>query len=342
MSPIKLFLEHVIQNLIPLNEYSQGVVDALVKHYMDQAKDYPSYEKLTPEQLKKWIARFDKIKDVVKKEEGLELFKQQGNDYVPLIDLPDFIQLVTAAGDVQAEPESGEEVYTPDTRPNVIYTSDDGKIAVYKADSEDLCIRFKRQEAQDVPWCIARSSYNTYRYDKSRGFPVFYLAKNETLDSSDPLSAVAIQVTDPKLKSDSNRYRWTNRKNSPHESPFMGWSRLVSEIPWLEEIPDAKQQLSYVELTPQEKEQVNYGDSPINLQAWLDSSNRQKVAYLDARASRYRANLFNNISDENFAARVLPRSPEIAQHVAQNVSIVSSDILMRNYEKYPNMFKSQL
>lgn len=338
MRPIHLFLEYAIKNLVPLNEYADKIVNALVKHYMDQADDY-GYDKLTPEQLKKLIKRFDKIKDTVKNKEGLELFKMKGGEYEPLIDLPKFMQLVTGAADVEAEPESDQDAYRPDTRPNVIYTSDDGSVVVYKGSQEDLCIRFRTQTAQDVPWCITRSSYGTYRYARERGYPTFYLAKNENLPSTDPLSAVAIQVTDPKLKSDSSRYRWTNRKNSPNESGYMNWDELVNDIPWLADIPNAKQELKYIELTPEEKRQVAYGNNPITVQEWLDKSYQQKIAYLDARASRGSRysdpTLFSNVSDENFATRILPRFPSVAQHVAENVSIVKSETLLRGYDKYP-------
>lgn len=339
MKPISLFLEYVIQNLVPLNEYSDKIVNALVKHYTDQAEDY-GYDKLTPEQIKKYIARFDKIKDSVKNKEGLELFKMKGNDYEPLIELPKLIQLVTGAADIEAEPESDEDAYKPDTRPNVVYTSDDGKIVLYKGDKQNHCVRFREKETPDVSWCITRTLYDSYRYDRDRGYPVFYLAKNENLPSSDPKSAVAVQVTDPKLKGPNARYKWTNRKNSPLESRPMSWSELIGEVPWLGDIPNAEQELKYVELTPQEKEQVQYGSVGATIQDWLDKSYQQKIAYLDARASRNRSSyrnekdLFSNVTDENFASRILPKFPSIAQHIAENVRILDTQTLLNSYDKF--------
>jgi len=227
MASIREFIVHVVNNFVPLNEYAQKIVDQLVKQYMDQAEEY-GYDDVDEDDIRKYITRFDKIKYSLK-DKDKELFKQEGSDYVALIELPKLMQLVTTAPDIDLEKTKEKEI-PKDERPMEVYASPDRKIIVYKGDKEKNCVRFKTEQAPSIPWCITNTAYSNYRYNEDKGYPVFYLAKNENLPSSDDTSVVAIQVKSPKLRDINHRYRWTNRRNHPHESSDMSWEDLVSNI----------------------------------------------------------------------------------------------------------------
>lgn len=343
MASIKEFIVHAVNNFVPLNEYAQKIVDQLVKQYMDQADEY-GYNDVDEEDIKKYITRFDKIKYSLK-DRDKELFKQEGNDYVALIELPKLIQLVTTAPDVDLEKTKEKEI-PRDERPMEVYASPDRKIVIYKGDKDKNCVRFKAEQAPSVPWCIAGGSYSNYRYDENKGYPVFYLAKNENLPSSDDTSVVAIQVKSPKLRTPDRRYRWTNRRNSPHESSDMSWDQLISNIPWLTEVPNVKEVLKYVPLSSEEEEAHGAGKQGISYQDWSELSFNKKQRYLIARSTEYRSNLFTNISNDNFGRKILPKYPELALNAAQRINddrpIITSDIMMDAYDKFDSNTKKSL
>ena len=343
MASIREFIVHVVSNFVPLNEYAQKIVDQLVKQYMGQAQEY-GYDDVDEDDIRKYITRFDKIKYSLK-DKDKELFKQEGADYVALIELPKLMQLVTTAPDIELD-KSKEKEIPKDERPMEVYASPDRNIIIYKGDKEKNCVRFKAEQAPSVPWCIASSSYSNYRYDQSKGYPVFYLAKNENLPSSDDTSIVAIQVKSPKLRTSSSRYRWTNRRNSPHESSDMSWDDLVSNIPWLTEVPNAKEVLKYVPLSSEEEEAHGAGKRGMSYQDWSELSFNKKQRYLIARASEYNSSLFTNINNDNFGTKILPKYPELALNAAQRINdsrpMVSSDIMMSAYDKFDNNTKKSL
>ena len=343
MASIREFIVHVVSNFVPLNEYAQKIVDQLVKQYMGQAQEY-GYDDVDEDDIRKYITRFDKIKYSLK-DKDKELFKQEGADYVALIELPKLMQLVTTAPDIELD-KSKEKEIPKDERPMEVYASPDRNIIIYKGDKEKNCVRFKAEQAPSVPWCIASSSYSNYRYDQSKGYPVFYLAKNENLPSSDDTSIVAIQVKSPKLRTSSSRYRWTNRRNSPHESSDMSWDDLVSNIPWLTEVPNAKEVLKYVPLSSEEEEAHGAGKRGMSYQDWSELSFNKKQRYLIARASEYNSSLFTNINNDNFGTKILPKYPELALNAAQRINdsrpMVNSDIMMSAYDKFDNNTKKSL
>ena len=343
MASIREFIVHVVSNFVPLNEYAQKIVDQLVKQYMGQAQEY-GYDDVDEDDIRKYITRFDKIKYSLK-DKDKELFKQEGADYVALIELPKLMQLVTTAPDIELD-KSKEKEIPKDERPMEVYASPDRNIIIYKGDKEKNCVRFKAEQAPSIPWCIASSSYSNYRYDQSKGYPVFYLAKNENLPSSDDTSIVAIQVKSPKLRTSSSRYRWTNRRNSPHESSDMSWDDLVSNIPWLTEVPNAKEVLKYVPLSSEEEEAHGAGKRGMSYQDWSELSFNKKQRYLIARASEYNSSLFTNINNDNFGTKILPKYPELALNAAQRINdsrpMVNSDIMMSAYDKFDNNTKKSL
>jgi len=343
MASIREFIVHVVNNFVPLNEYAQKIVDQLVKQYMDQAEEY-GYDDVDEDDIRKYITRFDKIKYSLK-DKDKELFKQEGSDYVALIELPKLMQLVTTAPDIDLEKTKEKEI-PKDERPMEVYASPDRKIIVYKGDKEKNCVRFKTEQAPSIPWCITNTAYSNYRYNEDKGYPVFYLAKNENLPSSDDTSVVAIQVKSPKLRTPDKRYRWTNRRNHPHESSDMSWEDLVSNIPWLTEVPNVKEVLKYVPLSSEEEEAHGAGKKGMTYQDWSELPFNKKQRYLIARSSEYRSNLFTNISNDAFGTKILPKYPELALNAAQRINddrpILSADVMMDAYDKFDNNTKKSL
>jgi len=343
MASIREFIVHAVNNFVPLNEYAQKIVDQLVKQYMGQAEEY-GYDDVDEDDIRKYITRFDKIKYSLK-DKDKELFKQEGADYVALIELPKLMQLVTTAPDIELD-KSKEKEIPKDERPMEVYASPDRKIIVYKGDKDKNCVRFKAEQAPSIPWCITGGSYSNYRYDESKGYPVFYLAKNENLPSSDDTSVVAIQVKSPKLRTPNRKYRLTNRRNHPHESSDMSWDDLVSNIPWLTEIPDVKEVLKYIPLSSEEEQAHGASQKGINYQDWSELPFSKKQQYLVARSANYNSSLFNNISNDIFCTKILPKYPELAlnaaQHINDNRPMLNANMMMDAYDKFDNNTKKSL
>ncbi len=232
MKPIDKFILHVVHNWKDgLNEaYAPAVVTQLITKFKEEADDLNI--EISDEQLKKYIERFDQLR-------GSEGVKEKDLFKYPLSQL---IRLVTSS-------KGAETPEAADITPDVVYHNDDDTIIVYNGSKEDNCVNYGRGEK----WCITRGHYSTYRYNADKSYPTFYLAQNNNLPSSDPLSFVAIQVRNPQTTSENERYVYTNRANSPHESRPMNFSQLEREVPWLNEIPNVQQVLRYIPLSTGEK-----------------------------------------------------------------------------------------
>jgi hypothetical protein len=189
MRPIDKFILHVVHNWKnELNEaYSEKIIKDFIKKFSEEADDLNIT--ISEDQLRKYIERFDVLKNSPKIQEK-DLNKWS---------LSQLIKLVTASKG--AETKSDDEDQTPD----VVYN--ENGIVIWNGSKEDNCITYGRGEK----WCITRGSFGSYRYSSDRGYPTFYLAKNNNLSDSDRLSFVAIQVRD--LPDENKRYVYTNRKN---------------------------------------------------------------------------------------------------------------------------------
>ena len=60
MRPIDRFILHVVHNSFPLNEYTEEMINRLIKKYRDEADDLGI--KITDEQLRTFIERFDELR----------------------------------------------------------------------------------------------------------------------------------------------------------------------------------------------------------------------------------------------------------------------------------------
>jgi hypothetical protein len=298
------FIEHVIGNLFPLNEYSDGEMKRLMEKFKEEADDLGI--EISDDQLKKYIERFDQLKGSPKVEDK-EIRRW------PLSKL---IKLVTSS--------EGADLKDEEEGPDVLY-SENG-YTIYSGGNEELC----KRHVNDVPWCITRGSFGNYRYNEYRNYPSFYLIKNTNLPESNRLSFVAIQVRD---EEENRRYVWTPRDNRPNESPKMGWSTLTSQIPWLENIPNIKNILKNIPLSRKEKTTQKYGGTgnAISIRQWVILPFNEKKQYLVVRSS---GPLFKDITDEEFVANYLPKYPQLATFAAVTPGLIKSTLLLKNLDKF--------
>ncbi len=203
----------------------------------------------------------------------------------------------------------------------------DGGITIWNGSKEGNCIQYGRGEK----WCITRGSYGNYRYNSSKGYPTFYLAKNSNLSTDDKLSFVAIQVRD--LEDENQRYVYTNRKNSPYESRPMSFSGLMSEVPWLNDIPNIRSILKYIKLSSQEKTSTVYKNKGITIREWIKLPFNVKKQYLVARTGR---TLFDDIDNNEFVEKYLPKYPELANFIAITPDLLPPELLLKNLDKFNN------
>jgi len=305
MKNIYKFITHIVANSFPLNEYSEGEMKKLMEKFKEEADDFGI--DITDVQLKKYIERFDQIKGSPKIQEK-DLRKWT---------LPNLIKLVSSSEGADEEEEEG---------PDVLYSGDG--YTVYSGGNEELC----RRHRDDVPWCITRGSFGNYRYNKSKNYPSFYLIKNTNLPESNKLSFVAIQVRD---EDENSKYVWTPRDNSPNESSPMGWSKLTSDIPWLENIPNIRSMLKNISLSSKEKVTQVYGKAgnEVSIRKWVNMPFNEKKQYLVARKTTS-GKLFSDISDSEFVSNYLPKYPQLATFAAVTPGLIEPMLLLKNLDKF--------
>jgi hypothetical protein len=313
MRAIDKFILHVVHNIFPLNEYSEGELKRLMAQFREEADDLNI--NISDDTLKTYIQRFDAIKNSPKIQEK-DLRKYT---------LSKLIRLVTSSAGAEA-PEDEE-----DQTPDVVYQ--DGGITVWNGSKENNCITYGRGEK----WCITRGSFGNYRYDSSKGYPTFYLAKNANISDSDKLSFVAIQVRD--VEDENKKYVYTNRQNSPYESSPMSFSKLTSEIPWLNDIPNIRGILRYIPLSNQEKVTQKYKRDSISIREWVKLPFNVKKQYLVVKKN---STLFNDITNKEFVEKYLPQYPQIAEFVAITPGIIDNAYLLANLDKFSNQDRKSI
>ena len=319
MRAIDRFILHVVYNWTnELNEaYSEKAIQGFINRFKEEADDLNI--NITDDQLRTYIATFDRIKEKLPNDQR-DLTKWS---------LSRFIRLVTSSKGAEA----AEEI---DITPDVVYHNDDNTIVIYNGSKEDNCIRYGSGEK----WCITRSSFSSYRYSEGKGYPTFYLAKNNNLSDSDKLSFVAIQVRDPNKTRENERYVYTNRQNSPYESESMSFEELMSEVPWLREVPNIKSVLKYIPLSTGEKVTQQYRNNAISYREWAKLPYSVKEQYLVVRKSS--SQKFSDIDDEEFIEKYLPKYPELAKFLAETPGIIKIELLLKNLDKFPNQIRRSI
>jgi len=312
MKAIDKFILHVVHNLFPLNEYSVGEMQRLITQFKEEAEDLNI--QVSDEQLKKYIERFDTLKNNPK------VIDKDLRKY----SLSKLIKLVTSSPGVEL-PNEEEEDQTPD----VVYN--DNGITIWNGAKQGNCITYGA--SQRMPggskWCITEpggSYFGRYRYGSGYNYPTFYLAKNSNLSDSDKLSFVSLQTLD------NGEYKFTNRENSPGmEGPF-SWEQLLSKVPWLRGIPNLKNTLKYIPFSKSEKEKEVFKNNPISIKQWMKEPFNIKKQYLLIRAGS--SQLFSDASNELFISKYLPQYSQIATMIAGTTGIINIEVLMKYLDKF--------
>lgn len=295
--------------------YSEKAINDFIKRFLEQAEDLNIA--VTEDELRKYIKIFDRIKEKLPSDRR-DLTKYK---------VSELIRFVTQ-GKTGDDKEEGEEI-TPD----VVYHNDDNSIIIYNGNTEGNCVKYGKGES----WCITKSSWSGHRYSEEKGYPTFYLAKNNNLPKSNKLSFVVIAVRDPKVFGNEN-YVLHPRDNSPHYPDPITFDELLNEAPWLREVPNLKSIIKYVPLSTQEKVIHQYKGRPVTYREWTAFPYREKEAYLvarkNARESNRNAELFSDITDDDFIRDRLPKFPDVLKFVVRTPDLVKPELLLKNLNNF--------
>jgi hypothetical protein len=263
---------------------------------------------ITDDQLKAYINRFDQLRGSAKIQEK-DLFKYS---------LSQLIKLVTSTKGVE-EPEDAIDV-TPD----VVYN--ENGLTIYNGSKEDNCLTFGAGER----WCITRGSFGNYRYDSNRKNPTFYLVKDTNLPDSDKKSFFVVVV------GNDNTYKASDRSNNDvggratEWDRWEGWNFVEQNFPSVRGLRDV---FKYIPLSSSEKINQSYKNKAISIREWIKLPFTVKEQYLVVRKNR---GLFQDVTDDEFVEKYLPKYPQIANFIATNAGIISNVILAKNLEKFSN------
>jgi hypothetical protein len=306
MRPIDKFILHVVHNLSPLNEYSQGEMNKLMAQFKDEADDLNI--QISDAQLKAYIERFDALKNSPK------VTDKDLRKYT----LSKLIKIVTSSKGVE-EPE--EEL---DITPDVVYN--ENGLIIYNGSKESNCLTFGGGER----WCITRGSFGNYRYDDNRKNPTFYLVKDTNLPDSDRKSFFVVVV------GKDNTYKASDRTNNDVGGRATEWDRWE---PWsfieqnFPSVRGLQSVFKYIPLSSSEKINQSYKNNPVTIREWTNFPFAVKEQYLVVRKGR---ELFKDITNDQFVEKYLPKYPQIANTIATNAGIIDSTTLVSNLEKFSN------
>ena len=247
-----------------------------------------------------------------------EIVTKMKNDYEVLVPLSQLIKLVTASKGVE-EPEDAVDI-TPD----VVYN--ENGLTIYNGSKENNCLTFGAGES----WCITRGSFGNYRYDSNRKNPTFYLVKDTNLPDSDRKSFFVVVV------GNDNTYKASDRSNNDvggratEWDRWEGWSFVEQNFP---SVRGLRNIFKYIPLSSSEKINQSYKNKAITVREWIKLPFSVKEQYLVVRKNR---DLFQDITNDEFVEKYLPKYPQIANTIATNAGIIDSMILAKNLEKFSN------
>jgi hypothetical protein len=309
MRPIDKFILHVVHNWDNgLKEaYAPSAMSKLMDKFKEEADDLNV--QITDDQLKAYINRFDQLRGNSTKIQEKDLFKYS---------LSQLIKLVTSTKGVE-EPEDAIDI-TPD----VVYN--ENGLTIYNGSKENNCLTFGAGER----WCITRGSFGNYRYDSNRKNPTFYLVKDTNLPDSDKKSFFVVVV------GNDNTYKASDRSNNDvggratEWDRWEGWNFVEQNFPSVRGLRDV---FKYIPLSSSEKINQSYKNRAISIREWIKLPFTVKEQYLVVRKNR---GLFDDITDDEFVEKYLPKYPQIANFIATNAGIISNVILAKNLEKFSN------
>ena len=311
MKPIDKFILHVVYNWgNELDEaYSKSEKDVLfsINKFKEEAENFNI--KITDEQLRGYIERFDQIKN------NLPSDQRNINDY----SLNDFIRLVTSS----KGKEAAEEM---DITPDVVYN--ENNIIIYNGSKEENCLRYGNGQT----WCIAKNqgSFGNYRYSSDKKYPTFYLVKDNNLDDTDLKSFFIVVV------GSDNTYKISDKTNNDvggratEWDRWENWSFIERHMP---SVTGLKNIFKYIPLSSKEKVNQLYKKNPVGVKEWEKFPFSVKEQYLVVRKGQQ---MFTDIYNEEFIEKYLSKYPHISKIISTNFGIISSIILVKYLDKFSN------
>jgi hypothetical protein len=302
---INEFIEYVVNNLFPLNEYSSGEMKYLMDKFKEEADDLNI--EVSDAQLQKYIERFDALENSPKVEEK-DLRKYS---------LSKLIKLVTTSKGVEVPDEV-------DTTPDVVYN--ENGLIIYNGSKEENCLKFGSGES----WCITRGSFGNYRYNDSRKNPTFYLVKDTNKPDSDRASFFVVVV------GNDNTYKVSDRSNNDVGGRQTEWERWEN---WdfverhFPSVRGLRSVFKYIPLSSSEKLNNKYKETPTSIRDWLKLPYQTKEQYLVLRQGK---DLFSDISNNEFIEKYLPKQQPIANFISTNQGIIQPELLAKHLESFSN------
>jgi hypothetical protein len=113
----------------------------------------------------------------------------------------------------------------------------------------------------------------------------------------------------------------------------MSFNQLEREVPWLREIPNVQQVLRYIPLSTGEKVTQQYKNKPIGIREWVKLPFDVKQQYLVVRKGR---KLFDDLSNDEFLSKYLPKFPQLAEFIAITPGIIDTEELLKHLESFSN------
>ena len=316
MKAIDKLILHVVHNLFPLNEYKEGAMKQILQQYREEADDLNI--NISDEQLKKYIERFDRIKQSIIAKGGTDLVKLgAGGKLEVILPLAKLIKLVTASPGIDDDDEE-------DKTPDVVYQ--DNGVTIWNGAKENNCITYGRGEK----WCITRGSWSNYRYGPRS--VTFYLVKNSNIADSDPTSFVVIHVQE------NGQYGISLRTNNGDRTN-LSWDQMIAFAPWLKDVPNLKQIVKYIPLSNTEKLNQKYRNETISIREWDKFPYSIKQQYIVVRTAK---NWFSDITNEEFVEKYLPKYPQLANFIAITPGLILPQVLLKNLDKFSNQDRKSI
>ena len=324
MKSTHILLEYIDRNYDRLVEaYGKAVIDAVKADFKKQIADNPGVpgfmdpvtkKPFNDDQLDQFINAFYDMKgNLPAPKNDIYNYTTSKNQF----EFDDFFSTLATKGKIKKKEDPTLNI------PDLIYSNEDGTIKLFNGNREDLCTRFR----DDVPWCITRGSWSGYRYNENNGYPTFYLVRNANLADSNALSFVAIQSRA------NDKWVYTNRHNRPYESRVMDFSTILSEIPWLSQIPDVKSKMPWIDVSDDEKAERQWKSKPIDYSTWeLYLTPDQKLRYLAIRKET--GELFDDLSEEAFVIQKFPKLDKNLKESLIRNQIINIDFLIKNYKSF--------
>jgi len=309
-------IEHLVNNW--QNNLSEAlaprVKQQLIDKFKQEADDYNV--EITDKQLSDYIDFFDsRLKNNPK------VTEKDLNKY----SLQSLIKLVSSyKGSTEEEPDAA------DITPDVVYN--ENGLIIYNGSNEENCLNFGRGEK----WCITRGSFATYRYDSNRKNPTFYLVKDTNLPNDDRKSFFVVVV------GSDNTYKVSDRSNNDVGGRHTEWNRWE---PWSfveQNFPSVRGLQSvfrYIPISKSEKLSQIYKNKAITVGEWLKAPYSFKEQYLVVRKEQQ---LFSDISNQNFVAKVLPKLPQIAEMIAENYGYIDILTLLQEFDSFVPKYQKSI